>query len=63
MTKLYELQFFRGCDARELVGRMLMLDRFKINQQKFNNSLGTLDYHHNLIIIPNMACEMFIESS
>ena len=33
MTKLYKLQFFLSCDARELVGRMVMLDRFNINQQ------------------------------
>ena len=63
MTKLYELQFFSGCHTRELKGRMLMINRFKINQQKFSNSLGILGYHHNLIIFPNMACEMLIESS
>ena len=63
MIELYELQFFLSCNARELVGRMLMIDRFKINQQKFGNSLGTLGYDHNLIIIPNMAYEMLIESS
>ena len=45
------------------MGRMLMLGRFKINQQKFNNFLGTLSYHYNLIIFPNMTCEMLIESS
>ena len=39
MIGLYELQCFLGCDARELVGKMLMIDRFKINQQKFSNSL------------------------
>ena len=43
--------------------RMLMLDRFKINQQKFSNSLGTLGYYYNLIIFPNIVCEMLIESS
>ena len=45
------------------MGKILMLDRFKINQQKFSNSLGTLSYHHNLIIILNMVCEMLIDSS
>ena len=60
MIEFYELQFF---DVGELVGRMLMIDRFKINHQKFNNSIGILGYHHNLIIFPNMACEMLIESS
>ena len=39
MTKLYELQFFPSCDVGELVGKMLMLDRFKINQQEFSNSI------------------------
>ena len=39
MTKLYELQFFSSCDPRELVGKMLIIDRFKINQHKFNSSL------------------------
>ena len=63
MTKSYQLQFFLDYDARKHVGKMLMLDRFKINQQKFNNSLGTLGYHYNLIIFPNMACKMLIESS
>ena len=43
--------------------RMLILDRFKINQQKFNNSLGTSSYQHNLIIFPKMAYEMLIGSS
>ena len=32
MTKLYELQLFLGYDVEELVGKMLMIDRFKINQ-------------------------------
>ena len=41
---------------------MLMLDRLKINQQKFSNSQRTLSYHHNLIIFPNMVCEMLIEN-
>ena len=27
-----DLQFFVGYDARELVGKMVMLDKFKINQ-------------------------------
>ena len=45
------------------MGTMLMLDRFKINQHKFNNSLGTLGYHHNLKIFPSMACEILIEGS
>ena len=63
MIELNELQFSLGCDVRELVDRMLTIDRFKINQQKFNNSLGTLGYHHNLIIFPNIACKMLIESS
>ena len=40
-----------------------MMNRYKINQHKFKNSLGTLSYHHNLIIFPNIACEMLIESS
>ena len=39
MAKLYELQFFLGYDFRELVGKMFKIDRFKINQWKFNNSL------------------------
>ena len=39
MIELYELQFFLGYDVRELVGIMLMKDRFKINQQKFSNFL------------------------
>ena len=38
MTKLYELQFFLGYIAKELVGKMLIIDRFKINQQRFNKS-------------------------
>ena len=63
MIELYELQIFWDCDARELLGRMSMIDRFKINQQKFSNSLGILGYHHNLIIFSNMVCEMLIESS
>ena len=63
MTKLNELQFFLNSDARKFVGRMLMIDRFKINQYKFDNSLGTSNYYHNLIIFSNMACEMLIESS
>ena len=33
MTKLYELQFFMSYDDGELVGRMLMIDEFKISQQ------------------------------
>ena len=41
MIELYELQFFLSYDGGELVGRMLMLDRFKINQQKISNSLGS----------------------
>ena len=61
MIKLYKLQFFPGCDAGELVGKMV--DKFKINQQKFSNFLGTLGYHDNLISFPNMTCEMSIESS
>ena len=32
MTKLYELQFFLGCDVKELVERMLMIDRFMIDE-------------------------------
>ena len=32
MTKLYELQFILGYDVGELVGRMFMIDKFKINQ-------------------------------
>ena len=55
--------FFLGCDAEELVGKMMILDRFKINQQKFSNSLGTSEYHVNLIIFSNLAYEMLIESS
>ena len=39
MIELYELQFFLGCDVGELVGKMLMINRFKINQQKFSHSL------------------------
>ena len=39
-----------------------MLHRVKINKQKFNNSLRTSCYHHNLIFFPNMGCEMLIES-
>ena len=39
MIKLYELQFFLGYDVGELAGKMFMIDRFKINQQKFSNSL------------------------
>ena len=41
MTELYELQFFLSCDAGEVVGRMLLMDRFKINQQKKFNSTIT----------------------
>ena len=49
MTELYELTIFLGYDARDLVGKMfVIIDRFKINQPKFNNSPGTLSYHHNL---------------
>ena len=39
VTELCELQFFSSCDARELVEKMFMIDRFRINQQKFNDSL------------------------
>ena len=39
VTKLYKLQFFLGYDDEELVGKMFVIDRFKINQEKFNNSL------------------------
>ena len=39
MTKLYEQQLFLGCDARELVARMLIIDKFKRNRQKISNSL------------------------
>ena len=39
MTRLYELQFFLDCDVGELVGKMFKIDRFKINEQKFSNSL------------------------
>ena len=60
---MYELQFFLECDIGELVGKMLILDRFEINQHKFSNSIGTFSYHYNLIIFPSMVCEMFIESS
>ena len=31
MIELHELQFFWGCDVGELVGRMFMIDKFKIN--------------------------------
>ena len=55
--------FFSSRDARELVGKMLMIDRFKIKQQKFSDSLGSLSYHLNLIIFPNRAYEVLIESS
>ena len=46
MTELYELQLFLGYDAGKLVGKMFMIDRFKINQEKFNNFVrfwATLD--------------------
>ena len=39
MIELYELQFFLSYDVRELVGKMLLIDRSKINQQEFSNSL------------------------
>ena len=39
MTKLYELQLFLGCAAGEFVGKMFIIDRFKINQYKFSKSL------------------------
>ena len=45
------------------MGKTFMIDIFKINQQKFNNSPETLGYHHNLIISPNMACEVLTKSS
>ena len=32
MIELYELQFLLDCDARELVGRMFLIDRLKINR-------------------------------
>ena len=59
VTKLYELQLFLDCDIGELMGRMFIIDRFKINQQ----FLETLGYHHNLIIFPSMTYEVLIESS
>ena len=62
MIELYELQYFSGHDARELLGKMFMIDKFKINQQKFNNSLKFM-YYHILIIFPNMAYKMLIERS
>ena len=49
------------------MGKILMLDKFKINKQKFNNSLKRLFEVHRellnfkiifLIIFPNMACKM-----
>ena len=61
MTKLYELQFFLGYDFSELMGRMFMVGRIKINEHKFNNILKILVYHYILIISPNMACEVLIE--
>ena len=63
MIELYNLQLYLDYDARKPMDRMLILDRFMINQHKFNNSLGTLDYHYNPIILPNMAYKMLIESS
>ena len=45
------------------MGRMLMINQLKINHQKFNSSIGILNSLHNLIIFPNMACEILIESS
>ena len=63
MTKLYKLQIFLGCDVGKSMGKMLVIDRFKINQEKFYNSLRTLGYHYNLIIFPNIAYEMLIKSS
>ena len=39
MTKVYELEHFLGCDVGKLVSKMLMIDRFKINQKEFNDSL------------------------
>ena len=49
MTKLYELQFFLDYDVGELVGRMFIIDRFKINQQKFNNSMKLWAITTNLL--------------
>ena len=54
---------FLGYDAGELMDKMLMLDRFKINQQKLVYSLRTLGYHHKLGIFSNLACGMLIKSS
>ena len=45
MIKLYEFELDKMpliCDAQELVSNMLLLDRFKISQYKFSNSLRTL---------------------
>ena len=39
MIELYELEIFLGCDVGELESKMLMIDRFKINQHKFNSLL------------------------
>ena len=32
MIELYELQYFWGSDVEELVSKMFIIDRFKINQ-------------------------------
>ena len=58
-----KLQFFLDCNVREFVGKMLMIDRLKINQQKFSNSLAILGYYYTLIIFLILACEMLIENS
>ena len=56
-------KFFLNYDVGEPMGRMLKLDRFKINQIGICQFSRNFNYHHNLIIYPNMACEMLIESS
>ena len=38
--KIVQTTIFLGYDSRELMDNMFMIDRFKINEQKFNNSLG-----------------------
>ena len=61
MTKLCELQFYFGCDVGELVGRILKMDRFQINQQKFNNSLE-LWAITTISLSFQYGCEMLTES-
>ena len=34
MIELYELEFFLSCNAKEVEGKILMIDRFKVNKNK-----------------------------